>query len=260
MIAVTQQTTAATATASQSFTAPLQANVNPLDPPSNPEPTDTVSLGQPAVSVTGAASTVGSLFGNLLGPGKYDLPAPALPAYPQLNSQLVQHAMEPNVTISTPAMKDAGGGVHEPTTVRWSGSLATLKAALQKEGWGPATLVPMSPMYVNGHAPVLSLQKNAQLEGMSRDHVRVFQVAPNTYDIHATRDTNPFMRVSSNGTETYGHETDPQIDGERNLVVSDLLKAMPSVASTLHFVHGVPTATAPSNYVTNGYVAELGTP
>ena len=76
----------------------------------------------------------------------------------------------------------------------------------------------MSKETLNGKLPVLSLQKNAQLGGLSRDHLRVYQMGNNVYGIAATRDLHPSTNISSKGV-TFGHYTSSNLNGERDLIM-----------------------------------------
>lgn len=150
----------------------------------------------------------------------------------------------------------AGGSKHEPVTLMVTGSKQQLAAALRKSGWVEAapstpgnyikqalavitrfdrvTEGPVSNMYLDGKLPDLVFSKNSDFN-LARDHMRVYQVGPDRWAIAATRDTAATVTLphpEKTGklpwdlkfkTPGFGHETDPDLDGERDLIMNDLL-------------------------------------
>jgi hypothetical protein len=99
---------------------------------------------------------------------------------------------------------------------------------------------PVSSMYLDGKLPVMVFSKNSDYN-LARDHMRVYALGkdPATgkerWGIAATRDTAATVTLKkpvhdgpmpwdwSMETPGFGHETDHDLDGERDLIMSDLL-------------------------------------
>ena len=137
----------------------------------------------------------------------------------------------------------------EPVTLVVRGSRAQLAAALRSQGWveaagrtplaylGQALSVvtrwspfpqgPVSEMYLDGQLPVLAFSKHSDYN-LARDHLRVFALGPDPvtgearWAIAATRDTGATVRLRPRQLE-FGHQIDPDLDRERDLVMHDLL-------------------------------------
>lgn len=160
------------------------------------------------------------------------------------------------------ANAQAGDKQHEPVTLMVTGSKAQLTKALRASGWienapstplnyikqGLAVLTrfnrvpegPVSPMYLDGQLPALVFSKNSDFN-LARDHLRVYQVGTDAkigeprWAIAATRDTAATVTLHKpvkDGpkpwdwkleTPGFGHETDNDLDGERDLIMHDLL-------------------------------------
>ncbi len=188
-----------------------------------------------------------------LAAGKYNIPSPGLPPYPKLDPALKQSAKVPG-QVSQPVLQDPNGGRHEPISLIYTGSLDKLMKTLASQGWTQPGKIPISTMTVDGKPQVAALQKNAQLDGLSRDHLRIFDLGNGRWGIAATRDTQPFVRVHDDGSLTAGHDTDPDIDGERDLVMNDILSASPVAQKTWRVQQGQPQVPLSSGYQTDGQV------
>ncbi|HEY3998000.1 MAG TPA: hypothetical protein VGO93_04005, partial [Candidatus Xenobia bacterium] len=137
--------------------------------------------------------------------GEYPIAAPSLPVIAPLNAHLVSQGdlRGENLHVMSPVSQDAQGHHHEPVTVIVEGHLDKLTSLLGKEGWAPPSLFPMTPMQVNGHYQVASLVKNSEAGGMSRDHLRIFDLGKNPangrqqWGITATRDLEPELSISA---------------------------------------------------------------
>jgi hypothetical protein len=204
-----------------------------------------------------AATSVATLPLKLLA-GHYNIPAPGLPAYPTLNAAEKQKAMRPGQSVTQPSIRDTSGTYHEPVTLMYHGPLNKLESTLKSQGWAPPNLIPMSEETLNGKSPVLEMQKNAQLGGLSRDHLRVYNMGNNQYGIACTRDLHPTMNLSAGGV-SFGHATDSNLNGERDLVMNDILHADPKAANTWQIVQGRPQQSL-SKYSYDGQVYEFSLP
>lgn len=212
----------------------------------------------------GALHKVEGLGEGLLShfPGKYDIPAPGLPAYPKLDPAQKAAAVQRGAgkTVSQPVMQDPHGHKEEPITIQVNGSLSKLEKTLESQGWSSPQGFPMSPALVNGKGPAAILAKNQELGGMSRDHLRIFALGDNQWGIASTRDEQPFARVHDDGSLSFGHEVDKNIDGERDLVMHDLLAGAPSAASSWAVVNGHRQFDNSKAYLSDGkfYTLNLG--
>ncbi len=165
-------------------------------------------------------------------------------------------------TFTQALLTSKSGSKHEPINLVVTGSKADLARALRSQGWiendasTPLNYVkqflaavtrydrvtegPVSAMYIDGKLPALAFSKNSDYN-LARDHMRIFHLGqdPATgqdrWGIAATRDTAATLTIKKpvrEGTwpwqwqmETprFGHVTDHDLDGERDLIMHDLL-------------------------------------
>lgn len=156
------------------------------------------------------------------------------------------------------------GGIEEPVNLIVTGSLDDLESTLKRTGWTPSAprtpmnyirqffsvllrhnndpAGPISAQYLDGQLAVASFSKNVDYN-WSRDHLRVYAMGTDPasgkprWGVSASRDTGLSLTVphpSLAGPRPWdwklpgwdiGHTTDPALDGERDLVMGDLLKA-----------------------------------
>lgn len=197
-----------------------------------------------------------------------------------------------------------GGKAHEPVNLVVTGSRDHLVRALRSQGWienddnaainyvkqGLAVLTrydrvtegPVSSMYLDGKLPALAMSKNSDYN-LARDHMRVYHLGtdPATgkdrWGIAATRDTAATVTLEKPEREgfwpwqwkmetpRFGHETDHDLDGERDLIMHDLLgsKQVADWAAVRGTAPGAKIAKAEdgryhlNQYVTDGRVYEV---
>jgi hypothetical protein len=153
-------------------------------------------------------------------------------------------------------------GSSEPVTLLLTSSRQDLEQALKQQGWtqnhartplnyirqGLSVLTrynrvsdgPVSKQYLNGKLEDLAFSKNCDYN-LSRDHMRVYRQGTDAgsglpvWAIAATRDvaaTVTLKEPKRNGllpwnwtwrAPSFGHNTDPNVDGERDLIMHDLL-------------------------------------
>ena len=153
----------------------------------------------------------------------------------------------------------AGTKLHEPVNLVIRGSKADLVKALESQDWRKApdrtvrnyvemggkvllgtekdTNGPVSAMHVDGREEVMAFNKNDNYNA-GRDHLRVWhkgqdpETGEDLWEIAATRDTAATITVPHPTwegalpdlkTPKFGHEIDKNVDGERDLVMHDLL-------------------------------------
>lgn len=162
-----------------------------------------------------------------------------------------------------PFLQDAGlNGYHEPVSIYLTGSQDQIRKLLERQGWtqnDPRSLKnyarqflavlthydkvadgPVSPMLLDGKEPEMAFSKNVDYN-LGRDHMRVYKTGtdPKTgqdvWAIAASRDvaaTVTLKKPETHGilpwkwdwqTPGFGHETDPNVDKERDLIMNDLL-------------------------------------
>ncbi|HEY3999913.1 MAG TPA: LssY C-terminal domain-containing protein [Candidatus Xenobia bacterium] len=191
---------------------------------------------------------------------RISVPGGHMPPYPTLDTAEAEKRGA-DQTVTQPVIQDPNGGYHEPVTLIYSGPLNNLQKALHSQGWRRPHLLPISPMTVDGQPDVLTLQKNAFLGGLSRDHLRVYDLGTNPqtgasqYGIAATRDNHPY--ANHNG---FHHTTDPVLSGERDLIMHDVLIADPAVASKWTAEQGQLTHELSSSYQSDGQVYRFSLP
>jgi len=157
-----------------------------------------------------------------------------------------------------------GSSDHEPVTMIVTGSLDDIADSLRSQGWvqnanrsignyakqGLSALTrfnkvpegPVSPMYLDGQLAEAAFSKNSDYN-LARDHLRVFPMAkdPATgeprWAIAATRDTAATVTLPhpvkdgpkpwdwSFRVPDFSHATDHDLDGERDLIMHDMLKS-----------------------------------
>jgi hypothetical protein len=144
----------------------------------------------------------------------------------------------------------------DPLNLIVTGSLGALTGALVKAGWCEASTLsvgsdarmafsvllgagndadaPVSPQFLKGKPAVVAFNKNSE-HARGRDHLRIFALAPDArtgadrWAIAATRDTGAWLEVPHPTLKTLvpkitlGHDTDPHIDAERDMIMQDLL-------------------------------------
>jgi len=183
--------------------------------------------------------------------------APKLPPYPALPAVDRARAAARGLgeTSPQPVITGSDRKPHEPVSLYVTGTKEELRSALERSGWKKAheltktsafrTAVsilnrvthfrrlldynyqesPVSDMYLDGRKSVMAFNKHNQYD-LSRDHLRVFDTGRKAPDgrpiwaIAATRDVA--MHLQPRKLAGY-HEIDPRIDGERDLVMADLL-------------------------------------
>lgn len=162
-----------------------------------------------------------------------------------------------------------GTGASEPVTLMITASRADLVKTLQRQGWVEnsgrslgnyarqfmavlthykrVTDGPVSEQYLNGKLEDMAFTKNCDYN-LSRDHMRIYQAGTDpasglpVWAIAASRDEAATVTLhkptfgSLNPRDwhlqppSFGHQTDPQVDKERDLIMHDLL-ASGNVAS-----------------------------
>lgn len=168
-------------------------------------------------------------------------------------------------TLPQGFLSDDNGGKHEPVNFVIRGSQDDLFRALKSQGWVKAkdasagtmikvglgvlfrtskeTGAPVSNMYLNGKKPDFAFNKNSDYN-MGRDHMRVYhqgkdpQTGEDVWAVASTRDNaisltvkrpikndSPFPWKWTWQAPGFGHQTDHAIDGERDLIMHDLLKS-----------------------------------
>lgn len=159
----------------------------------------------------------------------------------------------------------AGTKRHEPVNFIIRGSKSDLFHALRSQGWvqavdsgvgnmiqvglsvlfraGKETEAPVSDQYLNGKLPDFAFNKNSDYN-MGRDHMRVYHqgkdpaTGEDIWAVASTRDTAISLNLKHPikndqrwpwqwdwQVPTFGHTTDHAIDGERDLIMHDLLKS-----------------------------------
>ena len=148
---------------------------------------------------------------------------------------------------------------NEPINLMVKGTKAQLMNALTEAGWVKADeqsfwnnlkvgissgtglmdypAGPVSDMYLNGERHMVAFNKNVDAN-KTRDHLRIWPVGKNEWAIAATRDTAAIawidvdIKLKRDGWKPdldidpsfrSSHLIDPQLDGERDLVLTDLL-------------------------------------
>lgn len=155
------------------------------------------------------------------------------------------------------------GSPSEPVTMTVTATKDELVRALERQGWvqndartpknyvrqGLAVLThydrvsnaPVSKQYLNGKLEDMAFSKNCDYN-LSRDHMRIYQQGTDpvtnkpVWAIASSRDVAATMTVNKPDTHGsplpwkwdvkapgFGHETDPNDDGERDLIMQDLL-------------------------------------
>jgi hypothetical protein len=193
--------------------------------------------------------------------GESVLPAPSLPRLPRLSSTLIAQAKQRGAgkTITVSAIRYPKGSYHEPPTIIVYGPRRKLERLLQREGWGAPGLFPFSPENLNGHRPAFVYEKNAQLGGLSRDHLRDYDMGRSARtgleedEIAASRDIAPEISDTNQGKLTFHHRVSHDLVGERNLIVRDILAGDPAASNTLELVKTVRLVHNVKSYPTDGY-------
>lgn len=163
------------------------------------------------------------------------------------------------------ASDPAGTRLHDPVNLELRGSEAEVVQALQSQGWslaasrspwnfirmGLSVLFhlghdphgPVSAQYLNGHAEALAFNKNGDYN-RGRDHLRIYplghdpQTGEPVWGVAAVRDDALSITLPHPDTHgklwpwqwtwrapTLSHKSDNNVDGERNLVMQDLLRS-----------------------------------
>jgi hypothetical protein len=155
-----------------------------------------------------------------------------------------------------------GNGANEPATLFVTGSKEDLVRALERQGWvqnSPRSIGnyarqflsamfrydsvsdgPVSEMYLYGKLEDMAFSKNVDYN-LARDHMRVYKKGKDpvsgkdVWAIAATRDTAATVDIKMPTitsplpwkwdwkTPGFGHEIDKAIDGERDMIMADLL-------------------------------------
>jgi len=182
---------------------------------------------------------------------------PKLPPYPTISPAEKAKALSRSrgLTHAQSVITDDTDEKHEPVNLFVAGTRAELKQALEAQGWEMADELdsesgfktvftvfnkltslsklvnfnyessPVSDMFLDGKRHEMAFNKNNRHD-MARDHLRLWPSAQKDatgrpiWAIAATRDTAMHIHLKD---KRGGHETDPAIDGERDLIMSDLL-------------------------------------
>lgn len=166
-------------------------------------------------------------------------------------------------SVPQPCLHDAPGGSRpfEPVTLVVHGARADVEAVLAHRGWIQADprstwsylkmagsvvtrlwnerSAPVSAMYIDGKSELFAMNKNSDYV-LSRDHMRVYPASVDesadgpAWQIAATRDLAASVTIHHPSRAagswhptfqkpSFGHESDRDTDGERDLIMSDLL-------------------------------------
>jgi hypothetical protein len=184
---------------------------------------------------------------------------PNLPPYEKLPAGALQQAEArgKGQTYKQECITPADGNLCEPVTMTIAGTKEQVEQALEKQGWAKADKLnvwnstkatfsmfdkilgldhiinynykasPMTVMHLHGKEQVMAFSKNND-HHTGRDHLRVFDSGKKDaqgrtiWEVAATRDTALNMQVPSMAK---GHETDNNLDPERDMIMADLLKS-----------------------------------
>ena len=179
-----------------------------------------------------------------------------LPAYKTLDPSVKLQALRAGEgkTLALLPIQDKSGVMHEPVSIRVRGSLADLEKSLTAEGWTKAesgtvgadirtylsllngitgrhipwkeSNSPMTVMAVKSKTMVAGYEKNNDFH-LGRDHLRIFDLGVNAQGLQewgmaTTRDVAVVVRLKPFGSS---HRIDPNIDGERDDVIHDIVKS-----------------------------------
>jgi hypothetical protein len=184
---------------------------------------------------------------------------PKLPAYPTLDARelAAAKARAGNATTAQRVIQTKAGNKCEPVVLKVAATQEQLAQALGRQGWvkaddltiwnntkatvtmlmkatGLTHLVdynyqasPMTQMFIDGKMQAMAFNKNND-HHEARDHLRIFDSGKRDaqgrpiWEIAATRDVSMDLKLPSLGK---GHHTDHALDGERDLIMADLLKS-----------------------------------
>jgi hypothetical protein len=138
----------------------------------------------------------------------------------------------------------AGTDQAEPVNLIVTGSLPQVQALLEKAGWtkaddrtllhhlhlalsavfrwGNNVAAPVSQQFLNGQGEVLAMNKHSD-HNRARDHLRVYALPDGRWGIAATRDVA--LSLKTKGHLELGHAIDYGVDGERDQIMADMLRA-----------------------------------
>lgn len=183
---------------------------------------------------------------------------PKMPAYPKLPAQelAAAQARSQGATTAQRVIQTRAGNKCEPVVLKVAATKEELAKALERQGWvkaddltiwnntkATATMLmkatglshlvdynyqasPMTRMFIDGKLQAMAFNKNND-HHEARDHLRIFDSGKRDaqgrpiWEIAATRDVSMDLKFPSLGK---GHHTDNALDGERDLIMADLLK------------------------------------
>jgi hypothetical protein len=183
-----------------------------------------------------------------------------LPPYSRLDATSKRAAIQRGAGREIAQPLTAGSAtekaIEDPVNFVVTGSLEQLAGALAMAGWrvadelsaasdtrmalsvlfgfGNDATAPVSPQFLNGKPAVVAFNKNSE-HARGRDHLRVFALPPDAktgaarWAIACTRDTGAWLHVPHPSLKSVipkvvlGHDTDPHIDSERDMIMVDLL-------------------------------------
>lgn len=245
------------------------------------------------------------LIGHAIRSGERTLLPGTMPAYEKVDPAALQGAVARGQgrTYTQGLLTSASGSKHEPINLVVTGSKADLARALRSRGWvendaakplnylkqflaavtryDRVTEGPMSNMYLDGKLPTMAFSKNSDYN-LARDHMRIYHLGKDAagqdrWGIAATRDTAATITVKKPEREGFwpwqwkmetpgfGHVTDHDLDGERDLIMHDLLgsKQVADWAAVRGVAPGATVGKAPdgrqtlNKYTTDGRVYEV---